>query len=235
MRPSHNQSSTGAILFDLDGTLVDSAPAMTRALNEMTRRRGAPAVDIASVRRWVSLGGEAMLRGALGVTADPLSDLEEFRHILRGQTADPADLYPGVPGMLAALKQEGYCIAVCTNKRESLSRRLLQELELEGYFSAIAGRDTFPVAKPDPGHLTGTIRLAGGEPSRAVMVGDSDVDVRTAKAASVPVVLVSFGYAGPPVSVAPPEAVIDHFDELHGSLASLVSSTASRRTGSHSA
>ena len=87
----------------------------------------------------------------------------------------------------------------------------------------------------NPGHLTGAIRMAGGEPSRAVMVGDSDVDVRTAKAASVPVVVVSFGYAGPPPSGAPPEAVIDHFDKLHGSLASLLRGTASRRTRSHSA
>ncbi len=77
---------------------------------------------------------------------------------------------------------------MCTNKRESLSRKLLQELELDGYFGAIAGRDTFPVAKPDPGHLTGAIRLAGGHPSRAVMVGDSGVDLMAAKAASVPMV-----------------------------------------------
>jgi phosphoglycolate phosphatase len=117
---------------------------------------------------------------------------------------------------------------VCTNKREYLSRRLLQALELEGYFGAIAGRDTFAVAKPDPDHLTGVIALAGGKPTRAVMVGDSEVDVRAAKAAGVPVILVSFGYAATPLAGLDPDAVIDHFDELQGCATSLLKAVGAR-------
>src|SRR4029079_12301887 len=105
-------------------------------------------------------------------------------------------------------------LAVCTHKREYLSRRLLAALGLDGYFGTIAGRDNFAVSKPNPGHLTQAIAVAGGDPVRALMVGDSEVDLMTAKSAKVPIVLVSFGYARSPLSSSEPEAVIDHFDEL---------------------
>lgn len=226
------------IVFDLDGTLVDTAPDLTHALNYALARAGQAPVSVETVRSLVGMGARVMIEEGLrraGVTGDLESMLGDFLVHYEANIAVESRPFPGAVEALDLLRAEGARLAVCTNKRESLSRRLLQELELEGYFSAIAGRDTFKVAKPDPGHLTGAIRLAGGEPSRAVMVGDSDVDVRTAKAASVPIVLVSFGYAGPPVSGAPPEAVIDYFDKLHGSLASLLRGTASRRTRSHSA
>jgi phosphoglycolate phosphatase len=226
------------IVFDLDGTLVDTAPDLTHALNYALARAGQAPVSAETVRSLVGMGARVMIEEGLqraGVTGDLESMFGDFLVHYEANIAVESRPFPGAVEALDRLRGEGARLAVCTNKRESLSRRLLQELELEGYFSAIAGRHTFPVAKPDPGHLTGAIRMAGGEPSRAVMVGDSDVDVRTAKAASVPVVLVSFGYAGPPPSGAPPEAVIDHFDKLHGSLASLLRGTASRRTRSHSA
>ena len=226
------------IVFDLDGTLVDTAPDLTHALNYALARAGQAPVSAETVRSLVGMGARVMIEEGLrraGVTGDLESMLGDFLVHYEANIAVESRPFPGAVEALDRLRGEGARLAVCTNKRESLSRRLLQELELEGYFSAIAGRDTFPVAKPDPGHLTGAIRMAGGEPSRAVMVGDSDVDVMTAKAASVPVVLVSFGYAGAPLSGAPPEAVIDHFDKLHGSLASLLRGTASRRTRSHSA
>jgi phosphoglycolate phosphatase len=117
---------------------------------------------------------------------------------------------------------QGATLAVCTNKREYLSRLLLRELDLEHYFSAIAGRETFAVSKPDPGHLTGAIALAAGNPSRALMVGDSDVDVKTAKAAGVPVIVVSFGYAATPPVILEAEAMIDHFDQLEVCAATLL-------------
>ena len=224
------------IVFDLDGTLVDTAPDLTHALNYALARAGQAPVSAETVRSLVGMGARVMIEEGLrraGVTGDLESMLGDFLVHYEANIAVESRPFPGAVEALDLLRAEGARLAVCTNKRESLSRRLLQELELEGYFSAIAGRDTFKVAKPDPGHLTVAIRLAGGEPSRAVMVGDSDVDVRTAKAASVPIVLVSFGYAGPPVSGAPPEAVIDYFHKLHGSLASLLRGTASRRTRSH--
>jgi phosphoglycolate phosphatase len=122
--------------------------------------------------------------------------------------------FPGAVASLETLAAAGARLAVCTNKREYLSTKLLSELGLQHYFHSIAGRDTFSVSKPDPGHLTQVIALAGGEPSRSIMIGDSDVDLRTAKDAMVPSILVSFGYAPNALDEFAPDAVIDHFDEL---------------------
>jgi phosphoglycolate phosphatase len=140
--------------------------------------------------------------------------LAEFLQHYDANIAVESRLFPGALASLETLKARGARLAVCTNKREYLARKLLAALGLGRYFEAIAGRDSFAVAKPHPGHLTETIALAGGEPTRAVMVGDSEVDVRAAKAASIPVVLVSFGYAPAPLDEVQPDAVIDHFDEL---------------------
>ncbi|MGE5260324.1 MAG: HAD-IA family hydrolase [Actinomycetota bacterium] len=226
------------IVFDLDGTLVDTAPDLTHALNYALARQGQPPVSAETGRALVGMGALVMIEEGLrraGVTADLQSMLGDFLAHYEANIAAESRPFPGAVQALDRLRGEGATLAVCTNKRESLSRRLLQELALEGYFSAIAGRDTFPVAKPDPGHLTDTIRLAGGDPSRAVMIGDSDVDVRTAKAASVPVILVSFGYAAEKVEDLPREAVIDHFDQLHASLGALLGGGDRRRAGSLSA
>jgi phosphoglycolate phosphatase len=207
------------IVFDLDGTLVDTAPDLTNALNDVLTRHGHAAVSAEAVRASVGLGARVMIEEALrraGVTDDVDGMLAEFLIHYETNIARESRPFPGAVAALEALASGGARLAVCTNKREYLSRRLLQALELEGYFSVIAGRDTFAVAKPDPGHLTGVVALAGGEPSRAVMVGDSAVDVRTAKAASVPVILVSFGYAASPLDGLDPDAMIDHFDALQG-------------------
>jgi phosphoglycolate phosphatase len=226
------------IVFDLDGTLVDTAPDLARALNYALARQGQPPITAETVRALVGMGALVMIEEGMrraGVTADLQSMLGDFLVHYEANIAVESRPFPGAVEALERLKDEGATLAVCTNKREFLSRRLLQELALEDYFSAIAGRDTFSVAKPDPGHLTGTIRLAGGDPSRAVMIGDSDVDVRTAKAAFVPVVLVSFGYASDRAEAPPPEAVIDHFDQLHASLSVLLRRDDRRRTGTLSA
>ena len=122
--------------------------------------------------------------------------------------------YPAVPETLAELARRGAGLAVCTNKQELYSRRLLEALGLAPSFRALAGRDTLPVMKPHPDHLLGAIRMAGGDPARAVMVGDSETDIRTARAASIPVVAVTFGYTDTPVTELSPDAVIDHYDAL---------------------
>jgi phosphoglycolate phosphatase len=139
--------------------------------------------------------------------------LAEFLVHYEANIAAESRPFPGAVAALDALRAHGATLAVCTNKREYLSRKLLQELDLTDYFSGLAGRDTFPVSKPDPAHLLGAIALAGG-PAMAVMVGDSDIDYRTAKAAGVPIVLANFGYGPPPPAAARPDAAIDHFDEL---------------------
>jgi phosphoglycolate phosphatase len=123
---------------------------------------------------------------------------------------------------LESFRAQGATLAVCTNKREYLSRKLLSELDLARYFSGLAGRDTFSVSKPDPRHLTQVIALAGGNPSRAIMVGDSEVDIATAEAAAIPMVLVSFGYANTPLDALRAAARIDHFDELEAQVTTLL-------------
>ena len=213
------------IVFDLDGTLVDTAPDLTNALNDVLTRRGHAAVSAETIRACVGHGARIMIEEALE-RADAREDVDqmlaEFLLHYEANIANESRPFPGAVAALEALAAQGATLAVCTNKREHLSRRLLQALQIEGYFRALAGRDTFAVSKPDPGHLTGVIALAGGTPSRAIMVGDSDIDLRTAKAASVPAILVSFGYAASPLEGFAPEAVIDHFDELEARAASLL-------------
>ena len=226
------------IVFDLDGTLVDTAPDLTNALNHALARAGQAPVSAGTVRSLVGQGARVMIEEGLrraGVAGDLDALLGDFLIHYEANIAAESRPFPGAVAALDRLEREGARLAVCTNKRESLSRRLLQELDLYRYFGAIAGRDTFPVAKPDPGHLTGAIRLAGGDPTRAVMVGDSSIDLMAAKAASVPMVMVSFGYAGEAVPGITPEAVIGHFDELHGSLISQVRNGAAYRFGSQPA
>jgi phosphoglycolate phosphatase len=130
--------------------------------------------------------------------------------------------FEGLLPLLAKFQAAGVKLAVCTNKMEDLSRRLLDALDMSRYFVAVAGRDTLRSAKPHPDALLGTIALAGGSKERAIMIGDSGVDVATGKAAGVPVIGVSFGYTETPVRDFYPDVVIDHFDELEPAIARLM-------------
>jgi phosphoglycolate phosphatase len=205
------------VVFDLDGTLVDTAPDLTNALNDVLIRRGHAPISAATVRSAVGLGARAMIEEGLrqaGVSDDIEPMLAEFLLHYDANIAAESRPFPGALASLEILKTRGATLAVCTNKREYLARKLLAALRLDRYFETIAGRDSFAVAKPHPGHLTETIALAGGAPSRAIMVGDSEVDILAAKGASIPMVMVSFGYAPAPLDGMRPDAVIDHFDEL---------------------
>ena len=158
MQRGRNRGSEAGIVFDFDGTLVDSAPSMARAINEMACRRGAPPVDVAAVRRFVSLGGTAMLTAALGEQTDPVADLDELRTLLREQDADPNDLYPGVVDTLAALKQDRYRIGVCTNKSEDIAVQYAAGLGIAGHLDVIIGGAFVLVtsrrSEPTPGSTT---------------------------------------------------------------------------------
>lgn len=212
-------------VFDLDGTLVDTAPDLTNALNDVLVRRGYTPVALASVRAAVGRGARVMIETALrraGAKDDIEEMLAEFLVHYEANIAAESRPYPGTVAALDRLHASGAILAVCTNKRERLSRLLLQALDLERYFAALAGRDTFGVSKPDPGHLLGVIDRAGGTPTHAVMVGDSDVDLAAANGAGVPFVLVSYGYAPPPPGGPLPDAVIDHFDALEDSVHALL-------------
>jgi phosphoglycolate phosphatase len=205
------------IVFDLDGTLVDTAPDLTNALNHVLTAHGYASVPSAAVREAVGRGARAMIEEALRGAAAPTqvdNMLADFLAHYEANIATESRPFPGAVAALERLAAAGARLALCTNKRERLSRMLLQALELEGYFAALAGRDTFAVSKPDPGHLLGVIAAAGGESSRAVMVGDSAVDILAAQAAGIPSILVTFGYCPPPPEGPRPDAVIDHFDGL---------------------
>jgi phosphoglycolate phosphatase len=208
------------IVFDLDGTLVNTAPDLTNALNDVLTRRGHVPVSANDVRATVGLGARAMIEAALartGAEEDIDAMLAEFLVHYDSNIADESRPYPGAIEALARLEAAGARLAICTNKREYLTHKLLRALDLDGRFQAVAGRDTFAAGKPNPLPLMGVIAAAAGDTARALMVGDSDVDIRTARAAAVPVVYVSFGY-GAPKDGEPPDATIDHFDALEEAL-----------------
>jgi phosphoglycolate phosphatase len=216
--------STATIVFDLDGTLVDTAPDLAAATNHVLGLIDLAPISPDDLRPLIGNGSRAMIEAGLrlhGVDKTP-ADVDELHSLFfpyyAANVAVLSRPYAGVVELLDALAEAGARLAVCTNKFESLSRSLLRQLGLEARFAAIAGRDTFPVFKPAPGHLTGTIAMAGGRSERAVMVGDSEVDFATAAAAGIPSIGVSFGYTPRPVRELGPTAVIDHYREFLGAL-----------------
>lgn len=212
------------LVFDLDGTLVDTAPDLIRAANHVMASIGRPAGNPAKLRPAASHGALAMIRAAIGPESAawpeerlyPLFD--EFIRYYEANIAVESRPYPGLVAALDRAQAAGHTLAVCTNKREHLAKLVLGELQLSSRFAAIAGRDTFARHKPDPLHLHETIARAGGRPEQVVMIGDSAVDVATAKAAKVPVVAVGFGYSDPHVSAFAPDRIIDHYDELDAAI-----------------
>ncbi len=216
------------LVFDLDGTLVDTAPDLVAATNHVLADLGLPGVSEHALRPLIGHGARFMVEHAMGPDAAKLSEDERKRLVdlfldyYAANIAVGSRPFEGTVTALERLKGAGAKLAVCTNKAEATSRRLLEALGLSPLFSAVAGRDTFPVFKPHPDHLLGTIRLAGGEASRAVMVGDSRIDIATAKAAGVPVVAVTFGYTDTPVRELSPDRAIDHYDELEAAIVALL-------------
>lgn len=215
------------LVFDLDGTLVDTAPDLAAATNHLLERFDLPAVDEKEIRHFVGHGALAMIRGALAahgrsVNEDDMADLfESFLAYYGANIAVKSRPYPGIIAQLDALSAQGARLAVCTNKIELHARMLLDALDMSRHFEALTGRDTLGACKPDPRHLTGTIDLAHGQIERAIMIGDSETDIATAKAALVPVVAVNFGYSVEPVTTFAPDIIISHFDELPAALANL--------------
>jgi len=217
------------IVFDLDGTLVETAPDLVETLNVVLAREGLPPLDFKEARTLVGGGAKVMIARGLdreGVVAKPGQVERMFADFIAYYSAHIADHskpFPGLERALDKLAARGFLLAVCTNKLEGLSVQLLDALDLRKRFAAICGQDTFGKPKPDPDVLRQTIVAAGGDPRRAVMIGDSETDVLTARAAGIPIVAVSFGYSVPPVATFSPDRLIDHFDELDAAVMELVS------------
>ena len=219
------------IIFDLDGTLVDTAPDLIGTLNVILGREGLPAVPEDEARTLIGRGARRMLERGLvlaglspaGRAAGDIDRLyHEFIDHYSEHLADQSRPYPGVEAALDVLAGQGCTLAVCTNKLERLSVRLLTSLGLAGRFVAICGQDTFGVQKPDPEALLGTLRRAGGSLDCAVMVGDSATDIAAARAALMPVVAVDFGYTEVPVKELGPDRIISHYKHLPDALTMLL-------------
>jgi phosphoglycolate phosphatase len=216
-------------VFDLDGTLADTAPDLIATLNVILDGEGVPRLPVLQARELIGVGGRALIDRGLAtagreVTPARLEALYRKFLVHYGENlCVESTLFPGVEAALDDLETAGFRLAVCTNKIEEHSVRLLRALGIAERFAAICGRDSFPYCKPDPRHLTLTIEKASGDPARAVMIGDSRTDVATAKAAGVPVVAVRFGYTEIPVDELGADLVIDHYDELFGAVRACIS------------
>jgi phosphoglycolate phosphatase len=215
------------IVFDLDGTLIDTAPDLVDTLNEIFAREGLPPVPYDTARNLI--GGGARMMIARGVEAEgrvfPPAKLEQlfadFIAHYSEHIADRSQPFPGLIDALDTLESGGWRFAVCTNKLERLSLKLLEQLGLAERFAAICGQDTFGVQKPDPEVLRRTVAAAGGKLQSTVMIGDSLTDIRTARAAGVPVIAVDFGYTERPVAEFGPDRIISRFAQLPAAVAGL--------------
>jgi phosphoglycolate phosphatase len=215
------------VVFDLDGTLVDTAPDLINALNFVLDREGLPPVPLHSARNMIGAGARKLIERGLEVEGREATPAElvrltdDFIGYYAEHIADTSRPFDGLDRALDDLAALGCRFAVCTNKLEWLSKRLLDRLNLSSRFAAICGADTFGVSKPDPAILRQTVARAGGELSSTVMVGDAGPDIGVARRAGVPVIGVSFGYTDVPIADLKPDRVIDHMGELKAAVESL--------------
>jgi phosphoglycolate phosphatase len=215
------------VVFDLDGTLVDTAPDLIAALNYVLDREGLPPLPFESARNMIGAGARKLIERGLEVegrlmTAADLNRLtRDFIDYYAAHIADASRPFEGLEAALDDLSAQGCRFAVCTNKLEWLSKRLLDQLGLSGRFSAICGADTFGVAKPDPIILQQTVAQAGGSIAATIMVGDAGPDVGVARRAGVPVIGVEFGYTDVPIVELKPDRLIGHMRDLPAAVEAL--------------
>ena len=215
------------VLYDLDGTLIDSAKDMQMAVSRVLADHRLPPVTEDDVRIFMGQGSKITLGKAFtknGVTLDDAALSAVTREFVRYYEADPVrytTAFDGVAGVVARFAGLGLKQGVCTNKFEKPSRMILEGLKLMPPITDVAGADTFPVRKPDPKHILLLLERMGGTPERSVMIGDSIHDVEAAHGAGLPAVLVSWGYTIKPASELGAEAVIQRFDGLPEALAEI--------------
>ena len=207
------------IVFDLDGTLIDTAPDLVDTLNLILTQEGLAAIPFEAARNLIGGGAKVMIERALVAEGrNPAAEMDRvypaFIAHYAAHIADRSRPFAALETTLDCLASAGHRLAVCTNKLEWLSVRLLETLKLSQRFAAICGQDTFGVQKPNPDMFLRTVRRAGGEPAEAIMVGDSRTDIDTARAAGVPMVAVDFGYSDVPIATLGPDRLISTFADL---------------------
>ena len=221
-------TSSRIVVFDLDGTLVDTAPDLINALNYVLDREGLPPVPLAAARNMIGAGARRLIERGLELEGRNASVEEitrltgDFIDYYAAHIADSSRPFEGLETALDDLETLGYRFAVCTNKLEWLSKLLLDRLALSSRFSAICGADTFGISKPDPAILKQTIAQAGGQLSSAVMVGDAGPDIGVARRAGIPVIGVEFGYTEVPIADLRPDRVISHMRQLPAAVQALM-------------
>jgi phosphoglycolate phosphatase len=208
------------VIFDLDGTLVDTAPDLMLATNHVLAGLGRRPISMDQVRAFVGHGARALIARGCEATGDPVAPralealYQKFLLYYGANIAAASAPFPGVVTLLDRCLQAGIGMGICTNKLEGLSAQLLEALGIANYFGAIVGSDTLGISKPDPAPYFETLRRLGDADAPSILIGDSETDIKTARAAGVPVIAVSFGYTAAPVAVYAPDHVVDHFDEV---------------------
>jgi len=221
-----------AIVFDLDGTLIDSVPDVRNALNRTLASEGRRPLTPAEVQGLVGEGARVMFEKAWAATGDALADgafdvlFDRYAGFYLAHPADETVIYPGVVEVLEGFAADGVTLGICTNKPQVLSVAVLEALGLDGLFAAVIGGDATEHRKPDARHVLETLAPMGADAGDAAYVGDSAIDVAAARNADIPVVVVSWGYRHVPATELGADAVIDHFSELPSVLSNIGPPTA---------
>ncbi|WP_026310276.1 phosphoglycolate phosphatase [Neomegalonema perideroedes] len=208
-----------AVIFDLDGTLVDTAPDLVGALNDLLAVLGLPPVTLEQGRAASGRGGRSLIKVGHELAGIDLTEAgvdalyPRYLEHYAARTAVDSAVYPGVTALLDHLEAQGWRLGICTNKPLRFAESLMRALGLRERFGVLLGADSLPVRKPDPRHLVETLERLGVEPDRGILLGDTETDLKTARAVGIPVALTSFGYAPVPVATYAPDAIFHHYDE----------------------
>lgn len=214
------QHKPSAILFDLDGTIADTALDLSATLNHILQKNGHEKIENSLIRNMVGQGAKALITKGFSHTGKAPDDellealFHEYLDYYLKHISDETELFPGTIEMLDDLKSQGIPLAICTNKNIELTYALLNDFKIIDYFDAVTCGDSFEFKKPDPRHLISTCELMNAEPTEAIMVGDSINDIAAGNRVKMLTIGVTFGYTETPVQELGPDIVIDHFDEM---------------------